>query len=264
MGWVTRGARDTSPLVHRLGTPFQGQLAARVPGRYLAEPMTTAASPAQPSAPIPVRVHEAVAWLVGKPLFWVLLVLAIGSWPLVWSLRTPLPRPLPVLASLPSFELTDQQGKPFGSKDLQGRVWVASFIFTRCATVCPAITAKMAKVQARTGQLAPAFHLVSFSVDPDYDTPERLLAYARAHRAALRAWTFLTGPDGKVKDTVVKGLKVAVGKEKGDDGAEGIFHGSHLVLVDQLGRVRGYYDPADDDVVDRVVRDAALLLNRGY
>jgi len=208
-------------------------------------------------------VHQAVSWLVAKPLFWVAFVLAVGSWPLVWSLRTPLPPPLPVLASLPSFELTDQQGRPFGSKELQGRVWVASFIYTRCATICPAITAKMAKVQARTAQLAPAFHLVSISVDPDYDTPERLLAYAREHRAVPRAWSFLTGPGGKVKDTVVNGLKVAMGREKGDDGVEEIFHGSHLVLVDQLGRIRGYYDSAEERVVDRVVRDAALLVNRG-
>lgn len=213
---------------------------------------------------IPDRVQQAIAWLVGKPLFWLAFVLAIGSWPLVWSLRTPLPPPLPVLGTLPSFELTDQQGKPFGSKDLEGKAWVASFIFTRCVTVCPAITAQMTRIQARTTQLAPAFHLVSISVDPDYDTPERLHAYASAHRATPRAWTFLTGPTGRVKDTVVNGLKVAMGKERGDDGAEEIFHGSHLVLVDQRGRIRAYYDSGEEKVVDRVVRDAALLVNRGY
>ncbi len=201
--------------------------------------------------------------LVASPLFWVLVVAATASWPVVWSLRTKVPPPLPVLATLPPFQLTDQDGRPFGSKDLEGRAWVASFIFTRCTTVCPAITARMAEVQRRTGQLAPVFHLVSFSVDPSYDTPERLSAYARFHRASPRMWSFLTGPDEAVKQAVVGGLKVAMGREEGAEAPEGIFHGTHLVLVDGRGRVRGYYDSAEDGVVERVVRDAGLLVNRG-
>ncbi len=232
-------------------------------GRLPSETMSDAASVEAPMS-VPDRVQGTVSWLVGKPIFWLAFVLAIGSWPLVWSLRTTLPAPLPVLATLPSFQLTDQQGKPFGSKDLEGRVWVASLIFTRCVTTCPAITAQMARIQARTAQLVPAFRLVSISVDPDYDTPERLQAYARAHRATARAWSFLTGPAGQVKTAVVNGLKVAMGTEKGDDGAEGVYHDTHLVLVDQRGRVRAYYDSAEEKVVDRVVRDAALLVNRGY
>jgi protein SCO1/2 len=201
--------------------------------------------------------------LVARPLFWVALVAATASWPVIWSLRTNLPPPLPVLATLPPFQLTDQDGRPFGSKDLEGHAWVASFIFTRCTTICPAITGKMAQVQKRTEQLAPAFHLVSFSVDPAYDTPERLSAYARFHRASPRMWSFLTGPEEAVKEAVVSGLRVSMGREAGVEGPQGIFHGSHLVLVDGRGRVRSYYDSADDQAVDRVVRDAGLLVNRG-
>jgi len=213
---------------------------------------------------IGARVQGHVSRLVGRPVVWALLVAAIFSWPIARAVRTRLPPPLPELAALPRFELLDQEGRPFGTKDLEGRVWVASFIFTRCATVCPRITARMAKVQDRTRQLAPAFHLVSFSVDPGHDTPARLAEYARAHRASPRLWTFLTGPEQAVKDAVVGGLKVYMGKEQGEDGGfEGIFHGSHLVLVDARGRVRGYYDPEDPDAVDRVVRDAGLLVNRG-
>ncbi len=201
---------------------------------------------------------------MARPLFWIALIAAIFSWPIVWSLRTPVPPPLPVLATLPRFELRDEGGRPFGTKDLEGRVWVASFIFTRCATICPNITAKMVKIQGRTKQLESSFHLVSFSVDPEYDTPQRLAAYARLYRASPRMWTFLTGPDDAVKDTVVNGLKIAVGKEKSDDGRfEGIFHGSHLVLVDGKGRVRRYYDSEDEKVVEKVVRDVGLLVNRG-
>jgi protein SCO1/2 len=210
------------------------------------------------------RLQETVSWLVARPFFWLALLAIPAAWPLIWSLKTPVPAKLPVLGSLPSFRLTDQAGHPFGSQELEGRAWVASFIFTRCATICPNITAKMTRIQDRTRNLGSAFHLVSFSVDPEYDTPERLADYARAHRASPRLWSFLTGPEAEVKEAVVSGLKIAVGREKSDDGRfEGIFHGSHLVLVDQRGRIRGYYDSDESGVVDQVVRDAGLLANRG-
>jgi protein SCO1/2 len=208
-------------------------------------------------------IQDAAARLTGRPLFWIALVAAMASWPIAWSLRTPLPPPLPVLAEIPRFELVDQEGRPFGSRELEGRVWVASFIFTRCTTICPAITAQMARIQGRTRELAPAFHLVSFSVDPGYDTPERLAIYARAHRASPRLWSFLTGPEEAVKGAVVQGLRVSMGRDAADTGPGGIFHGSHLVLVDGRGRIRGFYDSEEEKVVDRVVRDAGLLVNRG-
>ena len=204
-----------------------------------------------------------VASLVGRPSFWALFVGALFAWPIAWSIAAPLPPRLPVLAELPPFELTDQDGRPFGTKELEGRVWVASFIFTRCTTVCPAVTTRMAKVQDRTRQLAPAFHLVSFSVDPGYDTPERLAEYARVHHASPRLWSFLTGDEAAVKETVVKGLKTAMGREGPEGAPEGIFHGSHLVLVDARGRVRAYYDPDEPAAVDTLVRDVGLLVNLG-
>jgi protein SCO1/2 len=167
-----------------------------------------------------------------------------------------------VLGTLPAFQLTDQEGRAFGSGDLAGRVWVASFIFTRCETVCPAITRQMALIQARTRNLEPALHLVSFSVDPEYDTPARLAAYARAHRASPRMWTFVTGRAEAVQETVEKGLRISMGRADGDPSPGAISHGTHLVLVDREARIRGYYDPDAPDAIDRVVRDAALLVNR--
>ena len=201
--------------------------------------------------------------VVARPVAWALLVAFIAAWPIVWALRTPMPPRLKVLGTLPPFELTAQDGSPFGSKDLAGRVWVASFIFTRCDTVCPAITRQMARIQGRTRNLEPAFHLVSISVDPEFDDPARLAVYAREHRASPRMWTFLTGPADEVHDTVVRGLRVSMGREPEHQGRDGMFHGTHLVLVDGEGRIRGYYDPEDADAVERVVRDAALLVNRG-
>ncbi len=211
------------------------------------------------SAPAGAFVRAAV----GRPLVWTTVIALTAAWPAVWALRTRVPPPPPVLGTLPAFQLTDQDDQPFGSRDLAGRVWVASFIFTRCDTACPSITRQMARIQGRARNLEPALHLVSFSVDPEHDTPARLAAYARAHRASPRMWTFLTGSNDAVRDTVQKGLRVSMSQQEGDPSPAGISHGTHLVLVDGAGRIRGYYDPGEPGAVDRVVRDAALLVNRG-
>jgi len=218
------------------------------------------------TAPRPVRgrekVQAAVGAAVGRPLFWAVAIAALAAWPVVWAARSTIPPPPPVLGTLPEFRLVDQAGKPFGSRDLAGHVWVASFIFTRCDGECPAITSQMVRIERRARNLEPAFHLVSISVDPGFDTPARLAEYARTWRASPRMWTFLTGPSDAVRKTVVEGLKVSV--QGGPDAAspDAISHGTHLVLVDRLGRIRGYYPSDAPDAVDRVVRDAALLVDR--
>lgn len=218
-------------------------------------------SVASPAGRAATRLDAAVRAAVGRPLVWLVVIALVAAWPFVWTLRTRVPPSPPVLGSLPAFRLTDQHGRPFGSEDLAGRVWVASFIFTRCETVCPAITRHMARIQDRTRNLEPTLHLVSFSVDPEHDTPERLAEYARAHRASPRMWSFLTGPADSVRETVEKGLRVTMQRDAGDPSPAAITHGTHLVLVDGAARIRGYYDPETPGAMDRVVRDAALLAN---
>jgi len=208
------------------------------------------------------RLEALAARAVGRPAFWATLIGALAAWPVAWSMATTLPPPLPVLSTVPPFQLVDQAGQPFGSSDLVGRVWVASFVFTRCDTACPALTRVLTRVQDRTRALSPAFHLVTFSVDPDFDTPARLAEYARGAHASPRLWTFLTGPADEVRASVVRGLRVGMGSADDGAGPGELFHGTALVLVDGRGRVRGYYDPDAPEAVDRLVRDAGLLVNR--
>jgi protein SCO1 len=184
------------------------------------------------------RIQGAVSTAVGSSVFWAVLVALIAAWPIWWALRTPVPPRLPILGTVPQFEGTAADGAPFGSKDLAGRVWLASFISTRRETV---VTRHLARIQARSRNLEPAFHLVSFTVDAD--DPPQLAAYAREHRASPRMWTFLTGPGETVREALSQGTK--------------------LVLIDGEGRIRARYDAEDPDSVERVVRDAALLVNRG-
>src|ERR1700683_3737016 len=90
------------------------------------------------------------------------------------------------------FSLTDQSGHPFSDKDLRGKVWVASFIFTRCAGPCARVSANMARLQKEMAG-KEVLMLVSFSVDPDYDTPAVLQRYAAHFGADPSGWKFLTG-----------------------------------------------------------------------
>ena len=221
------------------------------------------AIPSATPASLRGRLHDAVSAAVARPIAWVILVAVIAAWPIAWSLRTPLPPRLPILGTVQPFQLTAQDGNPFGSKDLAGRVWVVSLMFTRCQTICLALARSMGKIQSRTRNLEPEFHLVSISVDPEFDRPERLVEYARTHRASPRMWTFLTGSVEAVRATVAHGLNLSNDRDAEHAAQEGISHGTKLVLVDREGRIRGYYDPRDADAVDLVVRDAALLVNRG-
>jgi protein SCO1 len=162
---------------------------------------------------------------------------------------------LPVLGTLPEFELTAQDGQPFGSAQLKGKPFVANFIFTRCPTVCPPFTQKMASLQPD----AREFRLVTFSVDPEFDTPEVLSAYARGFKADPRRWIFLTGDEAAVRRTVVDGLKVAVVREGASDDPAALVHGTHFVLVDRALRIRGYYSSLDLARVTQLRKDARAL-----
>lgn len=208
--------------------------------------------------------HERLSRLVGRPLFWILFIALGAAVPIVRTLLVQLPPPLPVLGTLPAFTLTDQHGQPFGTAQLQGKVWIANFIFTRCPTVCPRFTEQMATLQHRGRNLGDALHLVSFSVDPTHDTPAVLLEYAQRHRASPRRWTFLTGNPDALQRTVVDGLKISLGRN-GPDGDDtlSIVHGTHFVLVDGQMRIRGYYDSSDDQATEALLRDVGLLINRG-
>jgi protein SCO1/2 len=166
---------------------------------------------------------------------------------------------LPVLAELPPFELLNERGERFGSADLRGKAWVANFIFTRCPTVCPVLTRKMGSLQPVAQESGGALHLVSISVDPDFDRPDVLRAYAEKAGADPARWTFLTGDAASVRATVLEGFKVSIGRSGSPDDVAGIFHGTHFVLVDSGGWVRGYYASEDSAAVGKLRRDMARL-----
>lgn len=163
--------------------------------------------------------------------------------------------PLPVLSALPPFSLTSQDGATFGTRELAGTAYVASFMFTRCPSVCPRMMGRVKALQDRLAGDRSRARLVSFSVDPEHDSPEVLRAYAQRFGADPARWTFLTGPIDSIRATSVDGFKLAL-DGKLDPAADhfGLIHGSYLVLVDGSAQIRGYYRTSDD-LLDQLVTD---------
>lgn len=162
------------------------------------------------------------------------------------------PHQLEPLFDAPAFTLTDQDGKTFGSTQLAGRVWVADFVFTSCTGLCPMMTEQLHVFQQKTA--GSPVQMVSFSVDPEHDTPAALKAYAEVNKSDLSRWHFLTG-DKEAIWNISNAMKLAVGP--GDD--HQVMHSSHFLLVDGGGHVRGIYDYKDAGFMDKLVADANTL-----
>jgi protein SCO1/2 len=179
---------------------------------------------------------------------------------LIRPLLRRIPEPPPVLGALPAFSLVDTGGKPFGSDQLRGHVWIASFFFTHCPSVCPQLMARMGQLQQRYRDAGiDGIRLVSITVDPERDTPEVLRAAEPRYGVDPARWTLLTGPRAAIADLCTSGFHVPgldVRPEIGGD----IPHTTKVVLVDEQNRIRGYYDTTDEGL-DEVFHRAQHVLN---
>ncbi|UUZ83921.1 SCO family protein [Paenibacillus sp. P26] len=154
------------------------------------------------------------------------------------------------------FQFTDQEGKPVALDDLKGKVWVAQFIFTHCTTVCPTLTSNMAELQKKLKDKGAAAELVSFSVDPDKDTPEAMKAYLSKFQADFSHWRALTGYSfNDIRAFARQSFKIAVEKDASSDQ---VIHGTSFFLVDKSGTVVADYD-GEEPPYDQMIRDIKAL-----
>jgi protein SCO1/2 len=160
---------------------------------------------------------------------------------------------LPKDGLVPWFQLTDQNGAPFGSPQLLGKIWIADFVYSTCPGPCPMISSRMSELQKPLRDTD--VKLVSFSVDPQHDTPAVLQDYAAKLNSQPGRWYFLTGDKTTIYRLSRDGFKLAA--EEGV--AAGPIHSTRMVLVDRSGTIRGYYDATDADAVTRLLADAAHL-----
>ena len=139
--------------------------------------------------------------------------------------------------------------------DLLGAPWVADFVFTRCVLYCPRLTARMKELRAL---LPPEVKTVSFSVDPEHDTPEVLAAYAAGFQIEGKSWLFLTGSRAEIWELVRKGFLLPV-EDAPEIPASPILHSNRFVLVDSRGRIRSMVEAYEEDALERLLADLAAL-----
>lgn len=164
-------------------------------------------------------------------------------------------RTLSSYGTVPAFELVNQDGHPFGSAQLAGKIWIADFVFTNCPGPCPIISSRMSELQKPLENTD--IHLVSFTVDPERDTPEVLHTYADKLKARPNRWDFLTGSQTAIYALARDGFKLAI-SDGNDEGGMPV-HSTRVVLVDWRGVIRGYYDALAPDAVTKLVADANHL-----
>jgi len=164
-----------------------------------------------------------------------------------------------VYSTVGEFDLLERSGSRLTRADLLGGPWVASFLFTRCTGPCPAVRGTLKQLETRLrGTNA---RLVTFSVDPAFDTPEVLAEYADAVQADPKRWLFVTGDQAAIHGLIRTSFLSAT--EQAPPGAapigEQVSHSTRLVVVDKKGRVRGYYHGESDDQLDLLVARLAFL-----
>jgi protein SCO1/2 len=225
----------------------------------------------------------------------VLLVIGLGVGVLLFqrlSLSShTLEKELVPLGRVPDFRLSERSGREVSNRELQGKVWVAAFIFTRCVDECPLMSNRMARLQ-QAFAAEQDVRLVSITVDPEHDTPVVLSEYASHFGADPQRWLFLTGDKAAIFRLAREGFYLGVTEPRRpqqswrmlplrswvaelltpavswahhkadpqDKGQPAVLHSARLVLVDRQGQIRQYYDSREDEALARLQQHIKHLL----
>jgi protein SCO1/2 len=158
--------------------------------------------------------------------------------------------PLPVLASIADFSLTNQNDTVVSLGDLKGKVWVADIIFTRCPGPCIRMTRQMKELQDALPQ-DTSDRLVSLTTDADFDTPEVLKTYAMKNGADTSRWMFLTGTKKQVNHLAVDSLKLSAVEKTPEERVtpEDLWvHSTIFVVIDKQAQLRAIFQTGGEDV----------------
>ncbi len=172
-------------------------------------------------------------------------------------------RPVPAaddLGPVADFSLTESGGRTVSLADLKGKVWVASFQFTRCTAGCPEVSQTMQRLQRELAGRSDV-RLVTFTVDPKHDNLEKLRAYAVSYKADPERWLFLTGPEKEIDALMTKGFRLSAPQRKGETAID---HEFRLVLVGADGHVLGYFDGKPGSVPDQIADEAEKARTREF
>lgn len=158
-----------------------------------------------------------------------------------------------------SFEATTQAKESFSMESMEGKVWIADFVFTSCNTVCPPMTRNMAQLQKKMEEEGVDVEFVSFSIDPTVDDPKKLKSFGKEQGVDFSNWTFVTGYNQQTIESFAKdSFHIIVDKPEGQDQ---VTHGTQFFLVDEKGTIKKYYDGVQDVPYEQIVEDAKIVKN---
>jgi protein SCO1/2 len=161
-----------------------------------------------------------------------------------------------VYQTVPPFKFINQYGDSVGSKNLQGKIYVADFFFTSCPSICPGMQRNMLTVYNAFKDTADV-KLISYTIDPKHDTVPVLKKYADKLGISGKTWWFLNGDKDAVYALATKSYLVAVTPDSTVAG--GYVHQGYFVLIDKQQRIRGSYDGTDPKQVDQLIADIKIL-----
>ncbi|PQB05136.1 SCO family protein [Aureitalea marina] len=195
------------------------------------------------------------------------VILVFGIWAVPKIVNTLSEPDLAVIGQVPEFEFTNQDGKTITNSDYSGKVYVAEFFFTTCPSICPIMNRNMVKIQNEFyGN--PGLGIASFSINPEYDTPEILKEYATSYQISNPHWHLLTGQQEDIFKLANEGFNLYVGQAPEVEG--GFEHSGFFALIDQEGQIRSrydengnpliYYDGLEDEGIQMLMEDIKKLL----
>ena len=156
-----------------------------------------------------------------------------------------------------AFTFTNEQSEPFGSTDLQDSIWIANFIFTSCDTVCPQMTAEMIRLQAKMKEAGLDVTFISFTVDPEVDTPKIMKDYMAEFDQDEENWHMLTGYSQTEIETFARDQFQTIVQKPATSNQ--VIHGTNFYLIDRDGYLINEYNYNEAAYMEQVVTDVKKL-----
>jgi protein SCO1/2 len=195
------------------------------------------------------------------------IVLVFGIWAIPKIVDRLSGPDLATIGPVPEFSFTDQHGNIITNEDYKGKVYLVEFFFTTCPSICPIMNRNMVKIQNEFyGN--PKLGIASFTINPEYDTPEVLAAYAESYGVTNPNWHMLTGDQAAIFKLANEGFNLYVGE--GPESEGGFEHSGLFALIDQEGNIRSrldefenpiiYYDGLETEGIQMIIEDIKKLL----
>lgn len=164
--------------------------------------------------------------------------------------------------SVPEFNYMNQHAEMISSENLKGKIWVTKFFFSHCRTICPPMNQQMKRLNVNTQDIKDDVWFLSFSIDPERDSVQRLQRHIERNGIEAENWHFFTGNEAATHKLGVEGFNILALADENADG--GFAHSEYFALTDREGHIRGLYNGIQTESVDKLEADIRLLLKTEY